>query len=109
MAATQWPQATADERAAASGNIAKTIANSMCQLSVYVCVCVLYNEYICNICFHFIHLKCCVTFHNVAAVAEAARATQEESSYFWTDADLIPLRMDSALLCSVPSVGYMIK
>lgn len=51
---------------------------SRVSVRLHVCVCVLYNEYICNICFHFIHLKCCVTFHNVAAavaVAEAATAT----------------------------------
>lgn len=70
MAATQWPQATADERAAAS-----TIGNFMYQPSECEAVCVLYNEYICNICFHFIHLKCCVTFHNVAAETATKRST----------------------------------
>lgn len=47
VAATQWPQATADERAAASGNIAKTIANFMCQPSecatACMCVCVYFT------------------------------------------------------------------
>lgn len=49
VAATQWPQATADERAAASGNIAKTIANFMCQPSecatACVCVCFTMNTF----------------------------------------------------------------